>query len=76
MIKKLDLNDGRFVSIMEKINELVDVVNELDKRAATAALDFENHTHSVIGINTGQESTTGPLVTMVNDSDDDAPIRD
>lgn len=74
MIEKLDLNDGRYKVILEKVNEIVDVVNALDKQTQTIVLDFDNHTHDVlIGSPEFFDSlrhSTGPLVTMVNETND------
>lgn len=68
MIEQLDPHDGRYTTIIEKVNELIDEVNSLRRDFEASVLNFDNHTHEYSVQRGG--NTSGPLITMVDESRD------
>lgn len=67
MIEPLDERDGRYTTIILKVNELIDEANSLRRDFEASVLNFDNHTHRTLGLT---DSTSGPLITMVDESRD------
>ncbi len=75
-IEKLDTLDTRYRIIIEKINEMIDKINDHYDSQAEEALKqiailehtFDNHTHEITD-NTHVHTLSGPIITMVDERD-------
>lgn len=70
MIEHADSRDGRYVTLINKVNEVIATVNELTKELEKARLDFDNHHHTTYKGTECEGSTGGPIITMIDERED------
>lgn len=70
MIEKLDPHDGRYITLIEKMNEMIDEVNSLRRDFEASVQNFDHHHHDYLNIPEEDNKTSYPVVTMVNESGD------